>query len=89
MTIRSSSEECQPAYCSGSAGRSEPSFGKCRRKSVNDTEELLVAYERSSTIVNGTGITDENEEAEEESEESEEEQVRAMIEVGAIVRMQR
>lgn len=35
-TVRTCREGCQPAYCPGPAGRSEPSFGR-RRRSINGT----------------------------------------------------
>lgn len=35
-TVRSCRDGCQPAYCPGQAGRSEPSFGR-RKRSLNDT----------------------------------------------------
>lgn len=81
-TVRSCRDGCQPAYCSGSAGRSEPSFGKRRRRSLNGTETLVV-YEKGSIISNGTRLMSENEEEaeNEEEEDGEEEHVREMIEV--------
>jgi hypothetical protein len=36
-TVRTCRDGCQPAYCNGLAGRSEPSFGR-RKRSVNDTD---------------------------------------------------
>lgn len=36
-TVKTCREGCQPAYCNGAAGRSEPSFGR-RRRSLNDTD---------------------------------------------------
>lgn len=35
-TVRTCREGCQPAYCPGQAGRSEPSFGR-RKRSINGT----------------------------------------------------
>lgn len=37
-TVRTCREGCQPAYCQGASGRSEPSFGR-RRRSLNDTDD--------------------------------------------------
>lgn len=83
-TVRSCRDGCQPAYCSGGAGRSEPSFGKRRRRSVlNETvtsdgnEEKL--QNLSLSLKNDTsGAKESNIE---EDEEGEEERVREMIEV--------
>lgn len=36
-TVRSCRDGCQPAYCPGQSGRSEPSFGR-RRRSLNDSD---------------------------------------------------
>lgn len=39
-TVRTCREGCQPAYCQGVSGRSEPSFGRRRRRrSLNGTLE--------------------------------------------------
>lgn len=38
-TVRTCREGCQPAYCNGAAGRSEPSFGR-RKRSTNGTETI-------------------------------------------------
>ncbi|KAJ1525654.1 hypothetical protein ONE63_008872 [Megalurothrips usitatus] len=73
-TVRTCRDGCQPAYCTGQAGRSEPSFGR-RRRAVDDADQdqeddgdddqgVRVQQEGAST--NGT---------------EEEEQVREMIEV--------
>lgn len=45
-TVRTCRDGCQPAYCNGLSGRSEPSFGR-RKRSVNETEE-------EGGFVNGT-----------------------------------
>ncbi len=50
-TVRTCRDGCQPAYCNGISGRSEPSFGR-RKRSLNETEELL--------IINGTLSEKEN-----------------------------
>ena len=88
-TVRTCPNGCQPAYCSGSgtAGRSEPSFGRKRRdlayemaSSKNDTEEnvtvLTLALEDAGN--NNKNKTDAL------VEEGEEEYVREMIEVNII-----
>lgn len=36
-TVKTCRDGCQPAYCSGAAGRSEPSFGR-KKRSLNDTD---------------------------------------------------
>ena len=36
-TVKTCRDGCQPAYCAGIAGRSEPSFGR-RKRSLNDTD---------------------------------------------------
>lgn len=62
-TVRTCRDGCQPAYCPGQSGRSEPSFGR-RRRSINgtlvveSTEELadtVLENENSTMTVNGTG----------------------------------
>lgn len=49
-TVRTCRDGCQPAYCNGLNGRSEPSFGR-RKRSVNETEEI--------GFVNGTTTEEE------------------------------
>lgn len=90
-TVRTCRDGCQPAYCSGGTGRSEPSFGRRRRDlSQNDTiveeNETSIITEKNtndtssnSTFVVEDTVSKEEEEAEEEEEE--EEHVREMIEV--------
>ncbi|XP_062544649.1 uncharacterized protein LOC134211609 isoform X11 [Armigeres subalbatus] len=69
-TVRTCRGGCQPAYCPGPSGRSEPSFGR-RRRSVSEnptdfdgTAEPLIGEEMSDddevSIVNGTVIHDTN-----------------------------
>lgn len=62
-TVRTCREGCQPAYCPGQSGRSEPSFGR-KRRSINgtlvveSTEELadtILENENSTNAVNVTG----------------------------------
>lgn len=87
--VRTCRDGCQPAYCSGGTGRSEPSFGRRRRDVNNDTvaDENEVSpitmmdggTENASTILNATSIADD--EPEDEEDEEEEEHVREMIEV--------
>jgi len=85
--VRTCREGCQPAYCSGGTGRSEPSFGRRRRDVNNDTvaDEDEVSpitvmdgdvNNASATIFNVTDAVDE-----EPEDEEEEEHVREMIEV--------
>jgi hypothetical protein len=40
-TVRTCRDGCQPAYCNGLSGRSEPSFGR-RKRSVNETEDVFI-----------------------------------------------
>lgn len=59
-TVRSCRDGCQPAYCPGQAGRSEPSFGRRRRRSTNDTVDAAENSgdasldEKSGPAANGT-----------------------------------
>ncbi|KAK1134430.1 hypothetical protein K0M31_007220 [Melipona bicolor] len=85
-TVRTCRDGCQPAYCSGGTGRSEPSFGRRRRDVLeNDTiaeeNEISTITENNindtSLVLNST-VVEESVNAEEEEEE---EQVREMIEV--------
>lgn len=84
-TVRSCRDGCQPAYCSGSAGRSEPSFGKRRRRSLNDTDEILGGHESNLFMKNDTTemenieIEKINHDEELEQKENEEEHLREMI----------
>lgn len=84
--VRTCRDGCQPAYCSGGTGRSEPSFGRRRRDVNNDTladedevSPITVMDDDSnnaSTIFNATDVA-----ADEPDDEEEEEHVREMIEV--------
>lgn len=47
-TVKTCRDGCQPAYCNGLAGRSEPSFGR-RKRSVNDTEVVEGDLEMAAT----------------------------------------
>lgn len=49
-TVKTCRDGCQPAYCNGLAGRSEPSFGR-RKRSVNDTEVAEGDLEMAATNV--------------------------------------
>lgn len=92
-TVRTCRDGCQPAYCTSNTGRSEPSFGKRRRRSLNDTDSDLdnMLDGNSTVVVNATAVnfiaqlndTDEdNFETNVESDQSEfPEHVREMIEV--------
>lgn len=85
--VRTCRDGCQPAYCSGGTGRSEPSFGRRRRDVNNDTlaDEDEVSpitvmdddsNNASTTIFNATDVA-----SDEPDDEEEEEHVREMIEV--------
>jgi len=54
-TVKTCREGCQPAYCTGQTGRSEPSFGRRRR----DTSEMAVGHGNLTevTTVNYTSST--------------------------------
>lgn len=89
-TVRTCRDGCQPAYCSGGTGRSEPSFGRRRRDvSQNDTipEEneisVITKNNTNDTSSNSTFVVEDTVSKEEEAEEEEEEEehVREMIEV--------
>ncbi|XP_063987532.1 uncharacterized protein LOC135167849 isoform X2 [Diachasmimorpha longicaudata] len=80
-TVRSCRDGCQPAYCSGSAGRSEPSFGKRRRRSLQVLPEGLIAEIPAKNDTESSGEAQSDEDDGEELEEGEEEHVREMIEV--------
>lgn len=56
-TVRTCRDGCQPAYCPSGSGRSEPSFGRRRRRSVNETEILLIS-ESNNTISQEEGSGD-------------------------------
>lgn len=85
--VRTCRDGCQPAYCSGGTGRSEPSFGRRRRDVNNDTvanedeaSPITVidgdSSNASTTIFNATDAAND-----ELDNEEEEEHVREMIEV--------
>lgn len=88
-TVKSCRDGCQPAYCPGPSGRSEPSFGR-RKRDVNgtvissttndtDTEEWINV---SSTGIESSESTTTNPDGGEKSTNAEvPEQVREMIEV--------
>lgn len=84
-TVRTCREGCQPAYCQGAAGRSEPSFGR-RRRALNDTDDENNVTE--SKRINGTLVVDvpkRNSTGDDDDDGDESidfpEQVREMIEV--------
>nr|CAD7408874.1 unnamed protein product [Timema poppensis] len=68
-TVRTCRDGCQPAYCTGHAGRNEPSFGRRKREITesNDTTEV--------------NEIEESQEKSNSTEEEEQEQVREMIQV--------
>ncbi|XP_011504229.1 PREDICTED: uncharacterized protein LOC105367274 [Ceratosolen solmsi marchali] len=83
-TVRTCRDGCQPAFCSSSTGRSEPSYGRRRRSVTNDSEiddksnstkSNTAHIVKSPSNINGT-----NAEVKDASE-NEEEFVREMIEV--------
>ncbi|XP_046985731.1 uncharacterized protein LOC124555752 [Schistocerca americana] len=49
-TVRTCRDGCQPAYCTGHSGRSEPSFGRRKRDVTNETGEV----EENDQYKNGT-----------------------------------
>lgn len=58
-TVKTCRDGCQPAYCGGLAGRSEPSFGR-RKRSLNDTdiaggdsEAIAISGDESGSKRNG------------------------------------
>ncbi|XP_046597619.1 uncharacterized protein LOC107217352 isoform X1 [Neodiprion lecontei] len=82
-TVRTCRDGCQPAYCSGGAGRSEPSFGRRRRDlgdvtlmDENEEDQVNVTTTAASAASNVQNSTRNDEE-----DENEEEHVREMIEV--------
>lgn len=81
--VRTCRDGCQPAYCSGGTGRSEPSFGRRRRDVNNDTladEDVISSITVTDDDTNNVTVVDEGL-MNEEGEEEEEEYVREMIEV--------
>lgn len=79
-TVRTCRNGCQPAYCSSSTGRSEPSFGR-RRRDISQVENRTETASVTSSVKK---INDSNKLGEVKvlsSEENEEEHVREMIEV--------
>lgn len=81
-TVRTCREGCQPAYCPGASGRSEPSFGR-KKRDVNGTiiaEEVMNA---TMSIINATIPSDTSNKTRgsDDEEIDVQEQVREMIEV--------
>lgn len=88
-TVRSCRDGCQPAYCPGQSGRSEPSFGR-RRRSLNDTEEAISDGDATEVVTSVINSTDSNDKSTVNAVDGEEKQttnndypehVREMIEV--------
>lgn len=52
-TVRTCRDGCQPAYCTGQTGRSEPSFGR-RRRDVNGTETIEPSDDADDTELEAT-----------------------------------
>lgn len=66
-TVRTCREGCQPAYCQGASGRSEPSYGR-RKRSLNDTDESngIESKRVNATFTsskNGTDDTDDDDDS--------------------------
>ncbi|XP_055379401.1 uncharacterized protein LOC129610746 isoform X3 [Condylostylus longicornis] len=80
-TVRTCRDGCQPAYCPGPSGRSEPSFGR-KRRSINETEYIEDATNSTTELITNTEKNDtkiiENSDG---NSPDEAEQVREMIEV--------
>lgn len=64
-TVRTCREGCQPAYCPGQSGRSEPSFGR-RRRSINGTlvaesteglADTITENDNSTNVENAVNVT--------------------------------
>lgn len=56
-TVKTCREGCQPAYCTGQTGRSEPSFGRRRREITEDdnsTEVTTMATSATSKVNTST-----------------------------------
>lgn len=54
-TVKTCRDGCQPAYCNGASGRSEPSFGR-RKRSLNDTLNIIDSEEIENEKENVTQI---------------------------------
>lgn len=85
--VRTCHNGCQPAYCSGGTGRSEPSFGRRRRDVNNDTvadedaESPITMMDDDSTNASATIFNATDTTSDKLDKEEEEEYVREMIEV--------
>lgn len=55
-TVKTCREGCQPAYCNGATGRSEPSFGR-RKRSTNGTETIEDDDKQLQIITSDDGKT--------------------------------
>lgn len=55
-TVKTCREGCQPAYCTGQAGRSDPSFGR-RKRSTNGTE-TIEGDEKDLQVISSNGTSD-------------------------------
>lgn len=54
-TVKTCRDGCQPAYCNGASGRSEPSFGR-RKRSLNDTLNIIDSEDIENDKENVTQI---------------------------------
>ncbi|CAO1318099.1 unnamed protein product [Diamesa hyperborea] len=85
-TVKTCRDGCQPAYCNGASGRSEPSFGR-RKRSLNDTLNVIESEDIENDKENATLVVEHkvSEEVKVESNNDSKddlpEQVREMIEV--------
>lgn len=85
-TVRTCRDACQPAYCPTGSGRAETSYGRRRRRDVNETLTIdstnsTNALESSNEVItNDTSVVKKQEDSEEKEEEYPE-YVREMIEV--------
>lgn len=85
-TVRTCREGCQPAFCSSSSGRSEPSYGR-KRRSINESEiENFNVTVSTVDVINeqNNNFNDTNADVK-VAGETQEEFVREMIEVMDVV----
>ncbi|XP_025832148.1 uncharacterized protein LOC108738303 [Agrilus planipennis] len=83
-TVHTCVDGCKPAFCETGRGREEPSFGKRRKRSINETNVLriddnttAITHLSDPTQLNATSKND----AVNNNNDSDEEYVREMIEV--------
>lgn len=56
-TVKTCRDGCQPAYCNGASGRSEPSFGR-RKRSLNDTLNVIESEDIENDKENATLVVE-------------------------------